>query len=100
MGSHASSELRRVRTYRAQFRVSIFRKRHGKRLSSNDWVYSKLTALRVHPGRIQESTSVRYDVYGDTTTVRKVKLFNDEGFLELLLFGYFCTLRVGIRSVS
>ena len=36
----------------------------------------------------------------DTTTVGKVKLFNYEGFLELLLFGYLCTLCIWTGSVS
>ena len=74
-------------------------KRNGKRHQAGTVCY-KLTALRVHPGRIQECTSVRYDIYMDTTTVGKVKLFNYEGFLELLLFGYLCTLCIWTGSVS
>jgi hypothetical protein len=71
----------------------------GKRHQAVTVCY-KLTAFRVHPGRIQEFTSVRYDIYMDTTTVGKVKLFNDERFLELLLFGHLCTLCVRTGSVS
>lgn len=53
---------------------------------------SKLTALGVHPTRVQEFTPVRDDIHVDTATVREIKLFNDKGLLKLLLFRYFCTL--------